>query len=92
MNWRYLFRREKWNRERLEEIESYVQMETDQNVARGMRDAEARAAACRKLGNSTRIQGAFHELSEGKSFARCEVHCHRYRFYGVCHSFIVRLN
>jgi hypothetical protein len=59
MNWRYLFRREKWDRERLEEVESYVQMETDQNIARGMRETEARAAACRKLGNSPGFERRF---------------------------------
>src|SRR5580700_8860252 len=63
MNWRNLFRREKWDRERLEEIESYVQMETDQNIARGMRETEERAAACRKLGNRTRIREEIYRMN-----------------------------
>jgi predicted permease len=50
------FRRAKWDRERLEEIESYVQIETDENIARGLESGEARAAAGRKFGNSTLIR------------------------------------
>ena len=46
-------RREQWDRERSEEAESYLSIETDENVARGMPYDEARAAARRKLGNST---------------------------------------
>ena len=42
MGWRRFFRRAKWDRERHEEIESYVQIETDENIARGMPPAEAR--------------------------------------------------
>jgi hypothetical protein len=41
------FRRLKWDRERLAEIESYVQIETDENIARGMNYDEAHAAARR---------------------------------------------
>jgi hypothetical protein len=37
-------------------------------------------------------QGAFHELGEGKGFARCEVHGYGNRFGGVFHASIVRLN
>ena len=50
------FRRAKWDQERLAEIESYVQIETDENIARGMQYREARAAAHRKFGNSTLIR------------------------------------
>lgn len=53
--WRF-FRRTKWDRERLEEIESYVRIETDENIARGLPDAEARSAARRKFGNTTLIR------------------------------------
>ena len=63
MSWRYLFRRAKWDRERLEEIESYVQIETDENIARGMPDAAARAAARRKLGNSTLIREEIYRMN-----------------------------
>jgi predicted permease len=57
------FRRAKWDRERLEEIESYVQMEMDDNIARGMSHAEARAAARRKLGNSTLIREEIYSMN-----------------------------
>ena len=63
MSWQRFFRREKWDQERLQEIESYVQMETDENVARGMQYAEARAAARRKLGNSTLIREEIYRMN-----------------------------
>src|SRR5580698_995397 len=63
MNWQYLFRRAKWDRERFEEIEAYVQIETDDNIARGMPNAEARAAARRKLGNSTLVREEIYRMN-----------------------------
>jgi predicted permease len=57
------FSRAKWDRERLEEIESYVQIETDENIARGMQYGEARAAALRKLGNSTLIREEIYNMN-----------------------------
>src|SRR5215472_1192913 len=60
--WRF-FRRGKWDRERLAEIESYVQIETDDNMARGMTPAEARAAARRKFGNSTLIREEIYAMN-----------------------------
>jgi predicted permease len=57
------FRRTKWDRERLEEMESYVQMETDDNVARGMPYSKARAAARKKLGNSTLIREEIYSMN-----------------------------
>ncbi len=56
MSIRRFLRRAQWDRERSEEVESYVRIETDENVARGLRYDEARAAAMRKLGNATRIR------------------------------------
>ncbi len=57
------FRRAKWDRERLEEIESYVRIETDENIARGMPDGEARAAARRKLGNGALIREEIYKMN-----------------------------
>src|SRR5882724_2357201 len=57
------FRRAKWDRERLEEMESYLQVETDDNVARGMKYDEARAAAHRKLGNSMLIREEIYRMN-----------------------------
>jgi predicted permease len=63
MSWQRFFRRAKWDGERLREIESYVQIETDENIARGMPYAEARAAACRKFGNSTLIREEIYRMN-----------------------------
>ena len=63
MGLRRFFRRAMWDRERLEEIQSYVQIETDENIARGMPYREARAAARRKFGNSTRIREEIYSMN-----------------------------
>src|SRR5580698_5500307 len=63
MEWQRFFRRQKWDRERRAEIESYVELETDENIARDMTDAEARAAAQRKLGNSTLIREEIYGMN-----------------------------
>ena len=51
MDFLHFFRRAKEDRDRLEELESYIQFEVDANIARGMPEADARDAARRKLGN-----------------------------------------
>lgn len=56
MGWRRFFRRAWWDEERAREIEAHLQIETDENVARGMTAEEARYAALRKLGNVTRVR------------------------------------
>ncbi|MEO6223119.1 MAG: ABC transporter permease [Vicinamibacterales bacterium] len=53
MSWLRFLRRGRWDAERRRELESYLDVETDDNIARGMSQAEARAAALRKLGNRT---------------------------------------
>src|SRR4051812_18970957 len=50
------FRRRQWDEERARELQSYVDMETEDNVARGLGPEEARQAALRKLGNPLRIR------------------------------------
>ena len=57
------FRRANWDRERSQEIESYIQIETDENIARGMPCDEAQAAARRKFGNRTRVRENIYELN-----------------------------
>lgn len=57
------FKRAKWDRERREEIDAYVQMETDDNLARGMPDEQAGAAAQRRLGNGTRIREEIYGMN-----------------------------
>src|ERR1700722_15105649 len=63
MGWRGVFRRAQWDRERLEEIESYVAIETDENIARGMPLADAGAAARRKIGNRTLIREEIYRMN-----------------------------
>jgi hypothetical protein len=56
MPWSRFFRRGKWDDERARELEAYVDIETHENIARGMTPDEARHAAFRKLGNQTLIR------------------------------------
>jgi predicted permease len=63
MSIRRFWRRAQWDRERSEEMESYLRIETDENVARGLPYDEARAAALRKLGNSTMILEEIYRMN-----------------------------
>jgi predicted permease len=56
MGWSRFLRRAQWDAERARELDSYLQIEIDDNIARGMSPDEARARAARKLGNRTRIR------------------------------------
>jgi predicted permease len=50
------FRRSRWDDERARELEAHLEIETADNIGRGMAPKEAREAARRKLGNITRIR------------------------------------
>ena len=63
MSWRRYLRRAKWDRERHEEIESYVQIETDANIANGMSPESAEQAARRKFGNRTLIREEIYRMN-----------------------------
>ena len=63
MHWERFFRRARWDRDRLQEVESYVQIETDENVARGMPHEDALAAARRKFGNTTLIREEIYRMN-----------------------------
>lgn len=63
MSFSRFFRRERWDAERARELESYLQIETDLNIAAGMSPEEARAAARRKLGNLTSIRETIYEMN-----------------------------
>jgi len=63
MSWLRFFRRANWDQERVEEIDSYVQIETDENLARGMTAEAARAAAQRKFGNRTQIREEIYRMN-----------------------------
>src|SRR5688572_29371637 len=63
MGWTRFLRRRHWDAERAREIESYLQIETDDNIARGMSPAAAREAPLRKLGNHTRIREDIYRIN-----------------------------
>jgi hypothetical protein len=63
MSWKRFLHRDTWDRERARELESYLQMETDENIARGMTPDEARYAAQRKLGNPTYIREEIYRMN-----------------------------
>jgi len=56
MRWRYFFNRAARERQAARDIQEYLDIETEQNIARGMRPHEALAAARRKFGNPTLIR------------------------------------
>jgi putative ABC transport system permease protein len=60
---RRFFHRDRWDDERAREIESYLAIETDDNVARGMTPAAARDAARRKLGNATLLREEIYQMN-----------------------------
>jgi hypothetical protein len=53
--WRFL-RRDEADAEQRRELEAYLEIATDENIARGMDPQAARELARRKLGNSTLIR------------------------------------
>lgn len=57
------FRRGRWDDERRAELQSYIDIETDDNIARGMSPIEARRAAHRKLGNPTVIREEVYRMN-----------------------------
>lgn len=57
------FRRRYWDAERARELDAYLAQETDDNLARGMTPEQARAAAHRKLGNTTRIREDIYTMN-----------------------------
>jgi putative ABC transport system permease protein len=63
MGWTRFFRRAKWDRERREELESYIRIATDENIERGMTARAAREAAQRKLGNNARIREEIYTMN-----------------------------
>ncbi|HUJ21713.1 MAG TPA: ABC transporter permease [Bryobacteraceae bacterium] len=63
MSWTRVFRRRYWDRERSREIQAYLEIETDENIARGMSPEEARCAARRKLGNPVQIREEIYSMN-----------------------------
>jgi len=67
MGWTRFLRRGQWDAERARELEAHLQIEADENIARGMPPDEARWAAQRKLGNVLRIREEIYGMNS--------VHC-----------------
>lgn len=63
MRWLRYFRRGRWDEERARELQSYIDIETDENIARGMSPDAARTAAYRRLGNPTRIREEVYDMN-----------------------------
>jgi len=63
MSLRRFFHRARWDDERAAELESYLAIETDENIARGLAPGEARAAAVRNLGNHTRVREEIYDMN-----------------------------
>jgi|SRR5271168_2034982 len=53
----------RWDRERARELEAYLETETLDNLARGMRADEAHYAAQRKLGNTILIREEIYNMN-----------------------------
>jgi hypothetical protein len=63
MHWSRFFRRKHWDEERTRELEAYLEIEIDENLARGMSPEQARQVAQRKLGNSTLIREEIYRMN-----------------------------
>src|SRR6266852_7994205 len=63
MSWIRFFRRRHWDRERSRELQAYLEIETDENIARGMSPEEARYASSRKLGNPALIREEIYHMN-----------------------------
>lgn len=56
MGWRKFFQRGRRDADTAREIASYIAIETDENIARGMTPQAAHDAAVRKFGNATKVR------------------------------------
>ncbi len=63
MGWGRFFRRGWWDEERARELEAHLEIETDENIARGMSPAAARMAARRKLGDPGRVREEIYVMN-----------------------------
>ena len=63
MPWTRFFRRRRWDQERSRELDAYIEIETGDNIARGMSPEEARYTARRKLGNPLLIREEIYRMN-----------------------------
>ncbi len=63
MRFARFFHRHYWDQERARELQSYIEIETSDNIARGMSPEEGRYAARRKLGNPLPIREEIYRMN-----------------------------
>lgn len=63
MNWWRFFRREEADSDQRHELDSYLDIATEENIARGMSRDAARTTALQKLGNRTRIREEVYQMN-----------------------------
>lgn len=63
MKWSRFFRREQWDRERESELAHHLDLETADNIARGMSSEDARHAALRKFGNPMVVREEIYRMN-----------------------------
>ena len=63
MSWIRFLKRARWDKERSKEIDAYLEIETADNIARGMTPADALSAAHRKFGNPTLIREEIYRMN-----------------------------
>jgi putative ABC transport system permease protein len=63
MRWVRFFLRKRWDEERAAEIDSYLEIEAVDNIARGMSPEQARRAAHRKFGNPTMVREEIYRMN-----------------------------
>src|SRR5688572_33060637 len=64
MSWLRFFRRKHWDQERAKELDSYLEIETAENIELGLSPEDARAAAIKKLGGGDlRIREEIYEMN-----------------------------
>src|SRR5262249_44734751 len=63
MNWLRFVRRRRADAEQAEELNAYLEIATDEYIARGMNPVAARAAAITKLGNTTLIREEVYRMN-----------------------------
>jgi putative ABC transport system permease protein len=63
MGWPRFFRRTHLDRDHAEQLRSHLEIETDENIARGLSPGEARRMAHLKLGNTVRIREEIYQMN-----------------------------
>jgi putative ABC transport system permease protein len=63
VSWQRFFRRARWDDERAKELRAHLDLEIDENIARGMSMDDARVAAYRKFGNPTLVREEIYTMN-----------------------------